>query len=68
MNLRLLFGAATAFILNAGGSLECAAQESYPVRPVTVIVPLAPGGGVDIVTRFLMQKLSERMGQQFLVD
>ncbi|MFM9966908.1 MAG: Bug family tripartite tricarboxylate transporter substrate binding protein [Burkholderiales bacterium] len=41
---------------------------SYPVKPVQVIVPLAPGGGVDIATRIFAQKLSESMGQQFIVD
>ena len=46
----------------------CAAAQEYPAKPVMVIVPLAPGGGVDIQTRLLSQKMSERMGQQFVVD
>ena len=42
--------------------------QSYPVRPVRIIVPTSPGGGNDFVARHLGQKLGERLGQQFLVD
>lgn len=45
-----------------------AAAQTWPVRPVRVIVPFAPGGGVDTVTRFLAQKLSEQTGGTFVVD
>jgi len=45
-----------------------AAGQTWPVRPVRVIVPFAPGGGVDTVTRFLAQKLSEQTGGTFVVD
>ena len=41
---------------------------SYPVRPVRVIVPFPPGSGVDLTTRIVVPKLSESMGQQFIVD
>jgi tripartite-type tricarboxylate transporter receptor subunit TctC len=43
------------------------AQEAYPARSVRIIVPFAAGGGADAVARALAQKLSERMGQQFVV-
>ena len=42
--------------------------QSYPAKPVTVIVPYPPGGATDIIGRVLAQKLSERMGKQFVVD
>src|SRR3954468_9840176 len=44
------------------------AQANYPQRPVRVIVPLAAGGGMDTITRALAQKLTEAMGQSFVVD
>lgn len=45
-----------------------ASAESYPARPVKVIVPFAPGGQTDVIARFISQKLSERFGQQFVVE
>jgi tripartite-type tricarboxylate transporter receptor subunit TctC len=45
-----------------------AAAQAYPTRPVRFIVPSAPGGGTDIVTRAVAQKLSESMGQAFAVE
>jgi tripartite-type tricarboxylate transporter receptor subunit TctC len=40
----------------------------YPSRPVRLIVPLAPGGASDILARLMGQWLSERLGQQFVID
>jgi tripartite-type tricarboxylate transporter receptor subunit TctC len=40
----------------------------YPTHPVRIIVPLAPGGNVDIVARSLAQQLSDNMGQQIIVE
>jgi tripartite-type tricarboxylate transporter receptor subunit TctC len=42
--------------------------QTYPARPVRMIVPFAPGGGVDVVGRLIAQKLSERLGQQFYIE
>lgn len=45
-----------------------AAAQSWPVKPVRVIVPWGPGGGTDIVARALAARLSETLNQQFLID
>lgn len=42
--------------------------DSYPVKPVRVVVGLAPGGGTDIQARLLAQKLTESFGRLFVVD
>jgi tripartite-type tricarboxylate transporter receptor subunit TctC len=45
-----------------------AQAQSYPTRPVRIIVPLAAGGGMDTVTRGLAQKLADSFGQHVIVD
>ncbi len=45
-----------------------APAQDYPTRPVSIAVPYAAGGGVDVVTRLVAQKLSERLGQAFVID
>ncbi len=42
--------------------------QAYPIRPVRIIVPFAPGGGTDILTRMMAPRLADLMGQQFVVD
>lgn len=42
--------------------------QNYPAKPVRIIVPLAPGGNVDIVARTLAQQLTDSMGQQIIVE
>jgi len=42
--------------------------QAYPTRPVRLIVPFAPAGGTDVMARLLSQPLSERFGQQFIVE
>jgi tripartite-type tricarboxylate transporter receptor subunit TctC len=41
---------------------------AYPDRPVRVIVPSAPGGGIDAIARLVSQRLSEELGKSFIVD
>src|SRR5450631_4184348 len=57
--------ALTAAALIAAPAL---AADAYPAKPVRIVVPFAPGGGVDLTARILAQKLTERVGQSFIVD
>ena len=52
----LLFAASSAF------------AQAFPTKPVTLLVPFAPGGGSDTVARIIQPKLSERLGQPVLVE
>ena len=48
--------------------LPAAFAQSYPVRPVRVVIPFPPGGTLDTVGRMLAQKLSEQTGQAFVIE
>src|SRR4051812_6595941 len=45
-----------------------ASAQTYPTRQVRIIVPFAPGGSTDITARLIGQWLSERLGQQFVIE
>ena len=50
-------------------AVSCVAwAQSYPIKPVRLIVGFAPAGGTDITARLIGQWLSERLGQQFVID
>jgi len=42
--------------------------QTYPAKPVRVIVPFPPGGGNDVIARIVGEKLTERLGQSFVID
>lgn len=42
--------------------------ENYPSRPVRIVVPVPPGGALDIIARLIGRKLSEQMGQPFVIE
>jgi tripartite-type tricarboxylate transporter receptor subunit TctC len=56
--------ALTAALTAAGPALA----QSYPTRPVRLLVPFAPGGGADALARILTPRLHERLGQPWVVD
>jgi tripartite-type tricarboxylate transporter receptor subunit TctC len=56
-----------AFCLALAATTAVSAQ-SYPVKPVRLIVPFAPGGGVDFIVRLIGPKLSEALGQQLVIE
>ncbi len=60
-----VFAAFIAGMLCAAG---VAWSQPYPSKPVRVIVPFPPGGANDIVARIVLAKLSEQMGQSFIID
>jgi Tripartite tricarboxylate transporter family receptor len=60
--LRLILAAVAALTVTG------AFGQSYPTRPVRVVIPFPPGGTLDTLGRALAQRLSEQMGQQFVVE
>jgi tripartite-type tricarboxylate transporter receptor subunit TctC len=63
----LLVAYICATALPAAGLAQTAAAP-YPIKPVRVIVPFPPGSGVDLVTRIVVPRLAESLGQSFVVD
>ena len=63
-----LFKRTSGLALLLATAITVAYAQPYPSRPARVIVPLAPGGGMDTVTRGLAQRLGETLGQNFIVD
>jgi tripartite-type tricarboxylate transporter receptor subunit TctC len=57
-----------AFIAGMLCGAGVAWSQTYPVKPVRVVVPFPPGGANDIVARIILPKLSEQMGQSFVIE
>jgi tripartite-type tricarboxylate transporter receptor subunit TctC len=55
------------FALNAAAG-GASAQANYPDRPVRVILPFGPGGVADVTARLVAEKLSEKLGQNFVIE
>jgi tripartite-type tricarboxylate transporter receptor subunit TctC len=58
----------TNILLLAAFAATQAPAQDYPTRPVRIVVPSEPGGGTDISARILAERLSQSMGQQFVVE
>lgn len=56
------------FVLFLAGCAVPALGQDYPSRPIRFIVPWSPGGGADILTRLVAQRLTARLGQSVIVD
>jgi tripartite-type tricarboxylate transporter receptor subunit TctC len=65
---RIAAAAITAILASAVALAAPASAQSYPDRPVHIVVPFAPGGITDILARALAQKLTEAWGQSFVVE
>jgi tripartite-type tricarboxylate transporter receptor subunit TctC len=63
-----ILAACLAAVVFGANVPDALAQAKFPTRPVRLIVPFAPGGGVDVVARIVGQKMSEAIGQPILVE
>src|SRR4051812_47837190 len=66
--MRTTVRSVVAFLLLASLASVATAQESYPSRPIRMIVPFPAGGAVDIMARDLGQRLGQAWGQPVVVD
>jgi tripartite-type tricarboxylate transporter receptor subunit TctC len=66
--LRALAGALALSVILGALAPAALAQAKYPTRPIRLLVPFAPGGGVDVVARIVGKKVSEKLGQPILVE
>jgi tripartite-type tricarboxylate transporter receptor subunit TctC len=60
------YSLAALAVVAASGA--CAGAQTYPTRPVTFVVPFAPGGGTEFLARLLGQRLEQRLGKPFVIE
>jgi tripartite-type tricarboxylate transporter receptor subunit TctC len=63
-----LLGQVLVVAIAASGAWQCASAQTYPSRPVRIVVPFPPGGTTDVVARIIGQRLTETMGQPFVIE
>ncbi len=64
--MRRICCACLAFVAVFWSSVSCA--QTWPTKPVRLIVPFAPGGNTDIIARFIAPRMAQDLGQQILID
>src|ERR1041384_1176444 len=62
----VVFGASVALAAALGSTM--AGAQSYPTKPITVIIPFAGGSASDVVSRIMFDKMSRSMGQPIVVE
>jgi tripartite-type tricarboxylate transporter receptor subunit TctC len=68
MNIRCLAMAALMVVSAMAHGAQRASSISYPTKPIRLVLPFPPGGGTDAVARMITPRLSEAMGQQWVID
>lgn len=63
---RYLHGAVAAMLYSAYALAQ--AQAPYPIKPIRMVIPFPPGGGLDVLTRMISQRLTETFGQPIVHD
>ena len=65
---RSFIGAVVALAALVGSGSAVAQAQTYPAKPIRLVVPFPPGGSLDVVARAIGQKLTESWGQPVLID
>src|SRR5262249_9808835 len=66
--MKMLLGFSLLALMAAGAADTCAHAQTYPARPVTFVVPFAPGGGTEFLARMLGQHLEQQLGKPFVIE
>jgi tripartite-type tricarboxylate transporter receptor subunit TctC len=65
---RLVLAAAVAAVVALGSGLDAVQAQTYPARPITLVVPFAAGGPTDTIARLVGQAMGVRLGQTVLIE